>query len=109
MVNLGPELESLQNATGISDFFRFANSVTTVGGGAGIFTGMMLLAIFFIMVLGLKRYGLDNGLLTASWTCFLLSLLLRSADLISIMFVLGFLAITAIITAYKIIVKPSPY
>jgi hypothetical protein len=103
------DLEPLTNATGISDFFSFANSVTTVGGGTGIFTGTMLLAIFFIILFGLKKYGMDNSLLVGSWSCFLLSLFLRSAGLVNIMFVLGFLAVTAIITAYKITVKPSPY
>jgi len=97
-------LTGLTGANGIGDLLTFTNTVS-----GGMFVGMLLVAIFAIMVLALRRYGLDNAFLSSSWVCFLLSLLLRSANLLDIKFMLGFLIAAAGITLYKITVKPSNY
>ena len=98
-------LTTLQNANNIVKLFEFVNGPPT----NGLFIPIMLIAIYIIMLMGLKRYGFDNALLVSSWIAFLMSLLLRSAGLISVVFMLAFLFITALITMYKITVRPSPY
>ena len=101
----------LTNASGISDVLHYLNTITVLPGAGpsepGIFVGLILGAVFFIMIFGLKRYGFANALLVSSWICFIMSMFLRAANLISIVWVIGFIIATAGITMYKITVKPQ--
>jgi len=64
-------------------------------------SGMLMFAIFFVFLLLFKRYGMDNAILGASFICFVLSIYLSFAKLLSFYVVLAFLTITAFGVLYK--------
>jgi hypothetical protein len=65
-----------------------------------LFTVLMMFAIFFIMLMALKRFGFQYAMFSASFASFVLSLLLMYAELLNIIWVLGFLALTAFTALY---------
>lgn len=55
----------------------------------------LVLALFFVMLLALKRFEFGNALLVSSWICFLISAIFVYAELLSLIWALLFLAMAA--------------
>lgn len=83
-------LTTLQNSVGFVDLVSYANESS-----AYTLTGGLMIAVFFVSLLLMIRWGFDNALLTSGFICFVLSGFLTYADVLSIYFTLVFLAITA--------------
>ena len=68
-------------------------------------TTSMMVAIFVIMLLVLKRWDFDNALLSSSFSCFTLSLILAYINLLTMRVPLIFFIIMAGTITYMIITK----
>ena len=91
-------LTALTDATTVSSMAVVANNIVDQ-----ILFGIFMLAIFFVMLMALKRYDFDNALLSSSFVCFILSMLLLFGGLINFMFPLLFLTISAFTAFYMYI------
>lgn len=79
-------MTALQNSYTVQGIFSFANDAT-----GGVMVGLFMIAIFFVMLMTLKRTSdFDDALLASSMACFVISLFLVGADLINFLFVVGF-------------------
>jgi hypothetical protein len=94
-------LTNLTNADGMYAVASFANQVS----GQLLFSGFLII-IFLIILLALKKYGFENGLLVASWTTFILSLMLWSIELVNAFYPVLLLLIAAG-TAFYVYKNPS--
>lgn len=83
-------LTNLTSAETAADLVVFANEVTS-----GMFMMLFLFAIFFILLLALKRYGFAEALLASSFVIFLVSATLAYGSFVGIIWPLLFLAIMA--------------
>jgi hypothetical protein len=84
---------NLTNLTGVTDLgglFTFSNEVT-----AGNTFGLILIAVWVIMILSLKKYELKYSIVAASFSCALMSLLLAMGGLLSPLYAFFFIAATA--------------
>jgi hypothetical protein len=88
-------LTNLTSAADIGGVAMFANNAA-----GGLLFGMLILAIFFIMLLSLKKWEFDASLAVSSWTCFLLGAVLSYGHFLNIIFPLAFLAIAGFTTLY---------
>lgn len=93
-------ITGLQSATTITEIFTFANDVTDQ-----IWFGFLMIAIFLIILIGLKRYPFENALLSASFVSFLLSAILTYAGYLNFIFLLFFLICTALTGFYMYMVS----
>lgn len=66
MANLN--MTALGNNDGVSSLMCVVNNSTD-----GVLMIGFLIAIFFIMILVLKKYDFDKALLVGSWSCFLVA------------------------------------
>ena len=83
-------LSGVQNSTNPGQLMAEVNILS-----GNIFFGGFLIILFFIILWRTKDYNFENGLLTASFICFGLSLILRIAGLVNFWFVIGFLTMLA--------------
>ena len=81
----------LQNATRVSDLFVYANTMST-----NIFGDLVLLAVFFIMLLALKRFDFWKALLSSCFGAFIIGLFMMTAGLIHFEFLLIFAVLGAV-------------
>lgn len=88
-------LTDLQNSQGVYDVIVYANDSTT-----GILGMLLMIAIFIVMLMALKRYQFPRALLASSFVCFILSSILVYIKWLNFMFPLGFLACTAFTALY---------
>jgi hypothetical protein len=88
-------LTNLTTAQTPADLFTFANSITS-----GILFGGGLFALWFIMLFSLIRWGGDVAFTVASWSCFLLGVLLAYGGFIGIILPLAFLVMAAFGSLY---------
>lgn len=88
-------LTLLKEATTLRKLFVTGNSYTSQS-----FTGMMMIAIFFVTFMALKKYQFPYALLSSSFACFILSIFLTYANLLNFIFPLIFLTITAFTGLY---------
>jgi len=88
-------LTELTNSENILDIVLFANSTSD-----SVLLSFFVVAIFFIMVMALKRYDFDKALLSSSFTCFVISAAGTYAKLINVMFPLAFLTAAAFTALY---------
>ena len=63
------------------------------------------LALFFILLMSLKKWEFSSALLTAGWVSFVLSSLLVWGGWLNIIFPLGYLAIAGFTTLYVVTVE----
>lgn len=86
----------MYNMTELSNVETFSGIVTYANNSTGgLMVGMFLLAFFFIMLMALKKWDFTNALLTSSFIAFIVGAVLSYADILNLLFPLGFLAITA--------------
>jgi len=90
----------LEEAETVLDIVNYAN----VSSNQVLF-GLFMVGIFFVMILALKKWDFEDTLLSASFVCFVLSLLATFADLLNIIFPLMFLALAAFTAFYSYITK----
>lgn len=88
-------LTVLQGEIGVSGLMQFTNSVTS-----DLFSSIMVVSLFFILLLSLKKYDFIQAFMASSFVMFLLSLFLVSANLLNFMFPLAFLTFTALAAIY---------
>ena len=68
----------------------FSNDITT-----GALVAMFILALFFILLMSLKKYEFDSALLVSSFICFVISVFMMYAELLALMWVLAYLIVAA--------------
>lgn len=88
-------LTLLQAESGIHGLMEFTNYAT-----GELFSSIMVVSLFFILLLSLKRFDFVQAIMASSFVMFLLSLFLVSADLLNFMFPLAFLTFTAMSAIY---------
>lgn len=82
----------LQNTTGVLDLFSYANHVT-----GDMFMVMLIVSMYFILILALKRYDFVQGIWAASFVMFFVSIFATAAGLLNIMIPIFFLTVVAFI------------
>jgi len=103
IMNATYNLTALANSSGVIDLIEVTNDAT----GKVLF-GFFMVAIFFVLLLGLKRYGFDNAIAASSFACFILSVLLVFAELLNFIYVLGFFILMALTIFYMQMNKNTP-
>ena len=98
--NVTSGLANLTSSKNIFDIIVFANNAVDK-----ILTTSMMAAVFVIMLLVLKRWGFDNALLSSSFSCFALSLILSYINLLNMRVPLIFFIIMAGTITYMIITE----
>lgn len=94
-------ITALQNTDSVSGFVCVGNSWTD-----GVLVGGFIIALFFVMVMVLKRWDFDKALLASSWSAFLLSAIAAFIDcgdgstLLSPYYALAFLMIAGLTALY---------
>jgi hypothetical protein len=91
-------LSGLQNATDWGDIALAANNATS-----GMLFGGLSIALFFIMLISLKRgggWGIDESLLASSFSCFILTATLSFGGYLTVYIPLVYLAILAFTGLY---------
>jgi hypothetical protein len=83
-------MTQLQNVASIYQLVVFANDATT-----GILILMFNLALFFVLLIALKRYSFGSALTGASAVSFLVSLLFAFAKMLNPLWSLAFFIILA--------------
>jgi len=91
-------ISQLANIEAVSELAVYANTVTD-----NLFFGFVIIGLFFIMLFILKRWEFDKALLSSSFACFILSIILVYGGFLSIMFALVFLIIFAFTGFYMYI------
>jgi len=79
------DLGLLQNATTMVGLVDFTQSVTE-----GLFIMVGMIALFFIMLLNLLRYGFARAMISSCFVCFILSAFLSYMDLFPVLYVFVF-------------------
>lgn len=88
-------LSQLQAAQTGADLYTYANDST----GSAL-SGMFMVAIFFILLLLLKRWGFANSILASSFACFWLSLFLALGGYLNWLLVFFFATVMAFMGMY---------
>ena len=88
-------LTALQDATTPVEVITVANDFS-----GGVLVGGLVIAVFFIGLLAMKKYDFEAGLAVSSFGTFLISGMLAYANLLNFIFPLIFLAITAFTGLY---------
>lgn len=94
-------ITALTNSTGMGNLFCVVNQSTD-----GILLGGFIIAIFFVVLLVLKKWDFEKALLATSWSCFLIALIASAVScpdgskLLSVWYALAFLLITGITALY---------
>jgi hypothetical protein len=83
-------LTELANADTIYKLVVFSNNASS-----SLLIVLLVLALFFIMLMALKRFEFDAALFVSSFVCFIVSALFVYAELLSLIWALGFLIIAA--------------
>jgi len=87
------DMTLMSNASSMVGLVEAANEYT-----GNVMVGMFMIAIFFIMLLVLKKYDFTHAMLSSSLVCFLLSLFLVYIHALNFMFPLVFLAVASFAT-----------
>lgn len=83
-------LTQLQEALNMVDVAVYANDTT-----GGILFGVLMMAVFFISMMAMKRFDFDKALLSSSFGCFLIGSFFTYAGVLHIAFPLAFLTVMA--------------
>lgn len=84
-------LTALTDSGSVVDMVLAANSYT-----GDVLMPLFLVSVFFVLIISYSlKFDFVGGLTVSGWVCFVLSSLLVFADLINILFPLGFLLLAA--------------
>jgi len=100
MENLTYNITALQEVDNIYKLFEYANTSSE-----NTLIGMFMMAIFFVMLMVLKKWDFVDSLITTSFICFVLSSILTYGKLLNMIFPIVFLAITAFTALYMYSVR----
>ena len=89
-------MTGLENATNVLGLIEYVNI-----NASGMFITLILVALFFILFMNLRKYGTLDALIGGSFPCFILSILFKSLGLINFAFVIMFFIITAFGAIFK--------
>lgn len=67
--------------------------------------GMLCIALFFILLMSLKKWEFSSALLVAGWSSFILSAILAYGGWVNIIFPLAFLSIAGFTMLYVVTVE----
>jgi len=93
-------LTVLQNGQTISDLVSYANVST-----GGVLSGLFLAAVFFILMISLRKASFIDSFVASSFICFVLSIFMLIAGFISFYVVLALLLLTAFSLFYLGVTK----
>lgn len=88
------------NVTNIYNLTKLANDTTS-----NVLIMGFLLAVFFVMLLTLYKFGFVNSLITTGWTVFLMGLFAWYAGMVSIYFLVVILIIAGVGTFLKVVLR----
>lgn len=93
-------LTNLTTDPTVASVFEAANSYAN-----NSLFGFLSIALFFILLMSLKKWEFSSSLLVAGWVSFVLSAILATGGWISIIFPLGYLAVAGFTTLYVVTVE----
>lgn len=93
-------LTNLTNDPTVATVFLAANSYT----GYALFS-FLSVALFFILLMTLKKWSFPSALLTSGWVSFVLSAILAYGGWINIIFPLAYLSIAGFTMLYMVTVN----
>jgi ABC-type multidrug transport system permease subunit len=93
-------LTLLQDSTTATDLISTANTYT-----GGVLITIVIVAVFFIMLMALKRYEMDKALVASGFFCFILSGIPAFLQWVHWAVPLAFLALTAFTLMYMVVTK----
>jgi len=88
-------ITALQEADTVFGLLEYANNSTE-----GMLMGGFMLAIFFVMLMVLKKWDFIDSLAASGFVCFILSSILVYGKLLNMVFPIMFLGITAFTALY---------
>ena len=88
-------ITGLTTAETVGDIVVYAN--TSIG---GFLFGLFILALFFIMLMVMRRYEFTDTLIASSFSCFIISTILSYGGFLNILFPIGFLTIMSLTALY---------
>ena len=95
-------MTDLAASTNVFDLVSFANGAT-----GGILLVLFVMAVFFVMLLSLKKYEFDSALLVSSFSCFMISIVLVYTETIPLLWALVYLIIAAFTAFYMFVIKSN--
>jgi hypothetical protein len=98
-------LSGLQKATTIFDVVKFANNASSMNGTPFLINGIIIGIFIILTAMMLRRYEFDDSIMVSGFLCFILSIFLRAAMLISFITLIGFGAIAGFTLFYKVVLK----
>lgn len=93
-------MTELQGVTTVYELVVYANNAAD-----SILMTLFLVAVFFIMLMALKRWEFDNALLGSSFICFIIGIILNYSQLIALVWPLVFLVMSAFTAFYMFVLK----
>uniref|UniRef100_A0A6M3K0I5 Uncharacterized protein n=1 Tax=viral metagenome TaxID=1070528 RepID=A0A6M3K0I5_9ZZZZ len=95
-------LTNLTSATTIQGIVQFANQTT-----GNLMMALLMISVFFIMLMVLKRWDFDRALLVSSFASFMLTILLVYAKMVNVVWALVFLIMAAFTAFYMVMSKTT--
>jgi len=93
-------MTQLQAATTVNKLFVYANDTT-----GGVMMGLFMIAVFFVMLMALLKWGFQDALLVSGFVCFILSSILAYGGLLIIIYPILFLVLTALTALFSMVVQ----
>ena len=94
---------NLTNLTSINSFYDLGNYANTATDG--LFWGLILMALFFILLINLRLNGNDNAIIASGFACLVISLLMLNLGWLNLAFPIIFALIIAGTVFYKVFTK----
>jgi len=89
-------LTGLENSTNVLGLIEYVNL-----NASGMFITLILVALFFILFMNMRKYGTLDALIGSSFPCFIIAILFKSLGLINFAFVILFFIVTSVGVVFK--------
>lgn len=93
-------MTQLANVGDMHGLLVYANDAT-----GQILLALFVMAVFFVMLMVLKKWDFDSALLVSSFACFVISAILVYAHLLALVWALVFLILAAFTAFYMVVLK----
>lgn len=93
-------MTELAAADTVYDLMVYANNST-----GSILLALFVMAVFFVMLMVLKKWDFDSALLVSSFSCFVLSAILVYAHLLALVWALVFLIMAGFTAFYMVVLR----
>jgi len=97
---MSTNITNISNIGGLYDLGQYAADAT-----GGIFWGVIMIALFSIIMINTRRNGTANSVVVAGFACFLLSIILLNLEFVQLIYPVFFGAATAGGVFYKVFNK----